>query len=181
MSVRPSVRVSEDQLQFLQANHKMSLVKVVPYVLWVTKMPSGQPGGLRKYPRSGYFLVTTIIIINIVINIKNQYQYYYHYYYYYYDYYYYFTIIIRIIMIIITISIIIIIILLLFSLSLSLLLLLSSLLLSILSLLLITNHIQRFQRLKKLLKSNDGLQSHQQTNTAVSTRRQAGLTVQVGW
>ena len=37
----------------------MSLIKVVPYVLWVTKMPSGQPGGPRKHPRSGYFLVET--------------------------------------------------------------------------------------------------------------------------
>ena len=35
VSIRTSVRVSEDQLQFLQANHKMSLIKVVPYVLGV--------------------------------------------------------------------------------------------------------------------------------------------------
>ena len=42
--VRPCVRcVSEDQLQFLQGNHKMSLIKVVQYVLGVTKCPLALP------------------------------------------------------------------------------------------------------------------------------------------
>ena len=40
---RACVCLSEDQLQFLQANHKMSLITVVPYVLEVTKMTSGLP------------------------------------------------------------------------------------------------------------------------------------------
>ena len=55
-SVRPLVCVSEDELQFLQANHKMSLIKVVPYVLGVTPGVSGTPEP-KMYPHSGYFLV----------------------------------------------------------------------------------------------------------------------------
>ena len=56
-SVRAFVRVSEDQLQYLQANHKMSLIKVVPYVVGMTPGVPGAPEP-RMYPRSGYFLVT---------------------------------------------------------------------------------------------------------------------------
>jgi len=40
----------------LQANHKMSLIKVVPYVLGMTPGVPGAPKP-RMYPRSGYFLV----------------------------------------------------------------------------------------------------------------------------
>ena len=42
----------------------MSLIKVVPYVLGVTKMPSGLPHDApepRMYPHSGYFLVYNIM------------------------------------------------------------------------------------------------------------------------
>ena len=48
--------VSEDKLQFLQANHKMSLIKVVPYVIGMTPGVPGAPEP-RMYPRSMYFLV----------------------------------------------------------------------------------------------------------------------------
>ena len=38
LSIRPSVRVSENYLQFLQVYHKMPLIKVVQYVLRVKSM-----------------------------------------------------------------------------------------------------------------------------------------------
>ena len=56
LSVLQCVCPSEDQLQFLQANHKMSLIKVVPYVLGMTPGVPGAPEP-RMYPRSAYFLV----------------------------------------------------------------------------------------------------------------------------
>ena len=40
----------------MQANHKMSLIKVVPYVVGMTPGVPGAPEP-RMYPRSGYFLV----------------------------------------------------------------------------------------------------------------------------
>ena len=57
-SVRPYVLVSEDQLQFLQANHKMLLIKVVPYVLGVDSW-GPRCSRTQNVPRSGYFLVLT--------------------------------------------------------------------------------------------------------------------------
>ena len=42
-SVRPSIRVSENQLNFLQSFDKMSLIKVAWYVLRVKNVHSGSP------------------------------------------------------------------------------------------------------------------------------------------
>ena len=56
------VRVSEDQLQFLQVNHKMSLIKVILYVLVMTPGVPGAPEP-RMYPRSAQWLGGHFLII----------------------------------------------------------------------------------------------------------------------
>ena len=65
LSVHPFVPscvcVSKDQLQFLQADHKMSLIKIVPYVLGMAPGVPCAPEP-RMYPRSRYFLVIDNLI-----------------------------------------------------------------------------------------------------------------------